>query len=138
MPRIRDKDPREHNKAYLGFIASLPCVSCFVRTGRSVHPVQVAHIRQGYLGHEGWRPVGKAEKPHDWRTAPLCVTCHLTGRRAQHNTDEELWWDDLGIFPPDLCAALWACFERGARGGYAVIAGFAAKARRNIQGVAAP
>lgn len=69
------------------------------------------------------------EKPHDARCTPLCVDCHLNGKHAQHRTNETQWWADLGIYPPDLCAALMDAFKAG-RPGAAVLASFAAGARK--------
>lgn len=135
---IGPRDPREHWPDYMAWIATLPCIGCFVRLGRPVLGVHVAHCRQGYLGEEGWRPVGKAEKPHDWRTTPLCPACHMYGRHSQHASNEEDWWEALHVFPPALCAALIACFRRGGSGGFAVIAQFAAQARRAMMTGAAP
>lgn len=127
-----NRDPRQRDRRYMGWIARLPCVSCMARTGRVRWGVQVAHCRAAYP-EEGWRQVGKGEKPHDWRTTPLCVDCHLNGRHAQHKSNEEAWWSDLGIYPPDLCAALRVEYDAG-RSGVAVISKFAAAARRNLEG----
>jgi len=94
------RNPREKDSAYLNWIRTLPCVAC----GKSA-PSQAAHIRSGYP-EPGWRPTGMAEKPSDWRTAPLCRDCHLDGPKAQHRHNERSWWAGLGIYPPDLCAKL--------------------------------
>lgn len=121
--------PREHDSPYMGFIARLPCIACLVRTGRTMRPVQVAHCRANYEQEAGpfWRPVGMQEKPHDRRCTPLCVSCHLSGPLAQHASNERDWWATLGIYPPDLCAALTEAFDHGADPG-AVLARFAGRA----------
>lgn len=113
---VRQRDPRIRDKAHLGRVARLPCLSCWIRKGVFTRPVQVAHIRCGYPEAEGWRPVGMAEKPSDIRTAPLCVRCHLDGPHAQHRTGERGWWEALGVYPPAFCAALVAAFAAGQSG----------------------
>lgn len=122
------RDPRQRDPDYMGWVAKLPCVGCLARGRGYQRPVQVAHIRSAYE-EEGWRHVGKAEKPHDWRTAPLCVRCHLDGPEAQHRGNEAEWWASLGIYPPDLCKALREAYAAG-RDGVAVVASFAAAAAR--------
>lgn len=127
---LRQRDPRIRDKAHLGKVARLPCLACLIRRGARVGPVHVAHIRSQYP-EEGWREVGKAEKPHDWRTAPLCVRCHLDGPDAQHRTNEREWWAQLSVYPPALCAALVEAFAVGGNG-LSVILRFADKARAEI------
>lgn len=115
MDPLRQREPRERDRDHLGKVARLPCISCLIRKGVANHQVQVAHIRCAYP-EPGWRHVGKAEKPHDWRTAPLCVACHLDGPHAQHRHSEVEWWADLGVYPPTLCQHLRDDFARGDRG----------------------
>jgi hypothetical protein len=98
------RTPREKDSAYLNWIRTLPCTAC----GKA-GPSQAAHIRSGY-DEPGWRPTGMAEKPSDWRTAPLCRDCHLDGPKAQHRHNERSWWNGLGIYPPTLCAQLKAAY----------------------------
>lgn len=76
----------------------------------------MAHIRAGYPQEAGWREFGKAEKPHDTHTAPLCPRCHLDGPQAQHRGNERAWWSSLRIHPPALCAALWRAYQAGESG----------------------
>lgn len=124
------RTPRERDQPYMGWVAKLPCIGCLARRGVLVRGVQVAHCRAAYP-EEGifWRSVGKQEKPHDRRTTPLCPDCHLNGRNAQHRMNEELWWDELGVYPPEFCAALIKAYDTG-QGGFAVVAHFAALAKR--------
>lgn len=125
----RQRDPRVRNREHLGKVARLPCIAHLVR-GSMVRPVEVAHIKIGYP-EAGWRAFGHSEKAHDWRTAPLCSSCHRTGPGAQHSNaggDEREWWERLGIYPPAFCEALVAAFAAGADG-VAVCRSFAAKAR---------
>lgn len=122
------RDPRWRSPPYLGWIAGLPCIAHMARTAQIKHEVQVAHVRASYPEEEGWREVGKGEKPHDWRTLPLCVRCHLDGPEAQHKSNEAEWYERLGIYPPDVCAALMVAYQAGMPG-HPIIARFAARAR---------
>lgn len=98
------RQPRVKDPVYLNWIRRLPCVICGARLA------EAAHVRAGY-STEGWEPTGMAQKPHDWRTVPLCRFCHREGPDAQHNANERQWWSNHGIDPPDLCRALRAAFE---------------------------
>lgn len=98
----------------MAWIASLPCVACYLK-GRVTFGVHVAHIRAGYPA-DGWRPTGAAEKPSDWRTAPLCPSCHLYGPQAQHGGSERAFWACRGIHPPIMCAALQRARRAGKTG----------------------
>ena len=105
------RTPRVKDAAYLNWIRTLPCTAC----GKH-GPSQAAHIRSGY-SEAGWRSTGMAEKPSDWRTAPLCRDCHLDGPKAQHRTGEASWWRELGIYPPDLCRDLMERFQQEVENG---------------------
>lgn len=114
---LRQRDPRVRDKTHLGKVARLPCLPCLIRRGARVWPVHVAHIRCGFPEEEGWRPVGAAEKPHDFRTAPLCPNCHLYAVDGQHPAgDERGWWEQLGVYPPEFCRALVEAFAAGLSG----------------------
>lgn len=112
---VRQREPRIHDRAYLGWIAALPCVACACR-GRRKLGVHVAHIRAGYPDSPGWREFGKAEKPHDTHTAPLCPSCHLDGPQAQHRGNERAFWAALRIYPPAFCEAMWRAYQAGEPG----------------------
>jgi|GEM_PF-988658 len=92
------RQPRERDNKHLAFIRRLPCVGC-----RTTAPCDAAHLRAGDLSI-GKRPTGKAEKPSDRWTTPLCRTCH----DRQHSGAELAFWQALGIDPFDLCQALYA------------------------------
>jgi hypothetical protein len=113
---LRQREPRIRDKAHLAFVAKLFCVGCYCRGGFKTWPVHVAHVRIGFVGEPGWREVGKAEKPSDARTAPLCRICHLDGPRAQHRVGEEWFWRDLNVYPPAFCRALVEARVRGRKG----------------------
>jgi hypothetical protein len=78
----------------------------------------------------GWRYVGKAEKPDDRRTVPLCPRCHMNGRESQHTVGEETFWRRIGIRPSELCTDLSTAFDRGAAM-LPVIARWASTGRKN-------
>lgn len=99
------RQPRERDNTYLAWIRRLPCVCC-----GSTTRVEAAHIRAGYAV-AGWEPTGMAQKPHDWRTAPLCADDHREGPGAQHRANERAWWSARGIDPPALCAALRTAYD---------------------------
>lgn len=95
------KRPREHNDGHLKFIRSLPCACCLSR----VH-IEAAHVRYGALQY-GKRETGAGERPSDKWTVPLCHNDHQ-GPDGQHASGEKAWWDEKGIDPLALAAALFA------------------------------
>ena len=93
--------PRERDAKHMACIACLPCVIC---KARGVH---VAHVRMA--DPERGKPfTGKAEKPSDKWTLPLCPSHHLLGPDAQHAMNERIWWLEHGIDPIALCEQLYA------------------------------
>lgn len=115
---VRQREPRIRDKAYLGFVAKIGCVACLCR-GVRTWPVEVCHVKVGFPA-AGWRAFGHAERSHDNRCVPLCAEDHRTGPRAQHANpggDERTYWRNLGIYPPDFCAALYGAYEAGLPGG---------------------
>lgn len=108
--RPEQRAPRVRDNAYLAWVRRLPCVCC-----GSVQRVEAAHIRAGY-STAGWAPTGMAQKPDDFRVAPLCASCHREGPDAQHRSNERAWWSARGIDPPDLCAALRGAYEANGDG----------------------
>jgi hypothetical protein len=124
------RQPRVRDRVYLAWIRRLPCVACLSATIATPllnrHGVEAAHVRCGYP-QDGWRPTGMQERPDDTRTVPLCAPHHRLGPRAQHATSERLWWEALGIHPPEFCAALRSAFENS-RDGALVVKLFASRA----------
>lgn len=92
---------RKADPAYLGFIATLPCVAHFARGGVFLFGVQVAHIRYGDLA-QGKPGYGMGDRPHDRWTVPLCHVCHA----QQHAMNERAWWEALHVDPIRLAASL--------------------------------
>lgn len=129
---IRQREPRERDPEYLGFIAKLPCIACMVRGGKAQHGVHVAHLRMGSQEYE--KPsTGMQEKPHDRWTTPLCPDHHVNGNRSQHRVGEFDFWDGHEIDAFQLCRDLNAAFTAG-QTGEAVIARHAAQAARRLYG----
>lgn len=92
------RQPRERDNRHLAFIRRLPCAACGI-----AGPCDAAHLRAGDL-NIGKRHTGKAEKPSDRWTTPLCRDCHT----RQHSGAELTFWSALGIDPFELCQALFA------------------------------
>lgn len=100
------KQPRKHDKRYLGLIAQLPSIISGKR------PVHVCHIRYGDLDR-GKRHTGMGEKPDDMWTLPLTPDEHQFGDKAQHKSNERKWWEGHGIDPISVCKKLHAVYEQG-------------------------
>ena len=92
------RQPRERDNRHLAFIRRLPCAACLI-----AGPCDAAHLREGDITI-GKRHTGKAEKPSDRWSTPLCRPCH----ERQHSGAELAFWHALGIDPFDLCQALYA------------------------------
>lgn len=74
------KEPKIRSKKHLRFIASLPCLICWIEG-----MTQAAHIRSG-------NGAGTSLKSGDDCTVPLCVSCH----RKQHGKSEAVFWSPYG------------------------------------------
>jgi len=99
---MRQRDPRDKDSKYLGFIRSLPCIAC-----ERDPSGEAAHVR-GNFNVGGERPFGKGERPHDRRAVPLCGWCHRESPDAQHRVGERSFWLRRGINPILLAAALYS------------------------------
>jgi hypothetical protein len=89
LAMVEQRQPREHNEAYLDFIRSCPCCLCDDNT-----TVEAAHLRVGSIG-DGKRDTGMGEKSSDRWALPLCGRHH----REQHAMDEREFWASYGINP---------------------------------------
>ena len=121
---LRERRPRQRDNAYLAFIRRLPCLSCRRHGLAQACPTEAAHIRAGF-SEPDWSYTGKAQKPDDVRSAPLCSDCHQHGPDAQHKANETAWWQRLNLYPPAVCARLRQAYE-AAEDGAAVISEIAA------------
>lgn len=95
---LRFREPRAECPAHLRFIRNLPCVVC-----RNNIETQAAHVRFSCI-ESGKRMTGKAEKPDDKWTVPLCGRHHAD----QHAMNEREFWLTVGIDPIKVCSQLWA------------------------------
>lgn len=127
---LRQRQPRVRDKAYLGWVAKLPCLPTMILEGRQRTDVQVCHLRMSSLKH-GKRQTGGAEKPSDVWVIPMRVFWHLDGPAAQHRIGEPAFFDMLGINPFDFCIDLRAAYEAGLSG-QVVITRWAARARQTL------
>jgi hypothetical protein len=94
---MRYRHPRERDEKHLAFIRQLPCLCC----GNDIE-TEAAHIR--FADRTVCkRQTGKAEKPDDAFTVPMCGRCH----RRQHDMNEREFWRGEGIDPIRVALALW-------------------------------
>lgn len=105
----RFRQPRVEDAPYLSWVRRACCLVCAIRGEVQVLRTDPAHVRRDYP-EPGWRPVGGAETPSDFRCIPLCRTHH----DEQHAHDNHGWYADLGIYPPSVCAELKTAQEAGA------------------------
>ena len=103
---LRFREPRVKCEKHLNFIRGLPCLVCHDNTS-----TEAAHIRFSCI-ELGKRQTGKAEKPDDKWTVPLCGKHH----RDQHEMNEQEFWLTVGISPTKVAARLWAVTGRHEEG----------------------
>lgn len=103
------RQPRQRDAAYLSWLRRAPCLFCEIRGTVQIGRTEAAHVRRSYP-EPGWRPVGAAEKPSDFRCLPQCPACHAW----QHQHDNHGFYAELGIYPPSVCAELKSEQEAGA------------------------
>lgn len=92
----RQRQPRVKDKNHLRFIATLPCLVCGLEGS-----TQACHVRFADL-ERGKRETGKAEKPDDKWTVPMCFKHHA----EQHSMNEETFWEQQEIDVLAVCEAL--------------------------------
>lgn len=101
-PRPR-KDDADEDKDYLKLVRCCPCLCC------GMEPSEAAHVRYASAAHG--KASGLSKKPADKWCLPLCSQDHRLAKDAQHNRDEQEFWNALGINPLLACEALYA--QRG-------------------------
>lgn len=105
MVELRQREPREENRAFLAFVRQQKCCVC------SRVPSHAAHIRMA-CPERNKRATGKGEKPSDRWAVPLCPGCHQDDPGAQHRVgDEEKFWRVAGVDPFQVAADLYAEFQ---------------------------
>ncbi len=92
------KPVRERDRHHLRFVATQPCLAC----GR--RPSDPHHVKFA-------ERVAMGRKVSDRFTVPLCRLHH---RELHRRGNERLWWQDWGIDPLPVAAALWAETHAGA------------------------
>lgn len=119
------RNPRERDPGYLAFLRRLPCIAAVMGLPGCEGATQAAHLRFSDAA-KGRRNPGMASKSHDRFATPLCAHHHL---RDQHARAEKAFWNDLGVDPGDLSAALYAAYQAGGDG-TAVLRRFAPSNRK--------
>lgn len=107
------RKPRERDNEHLKYVRRGPCLPCLILGEEQTGPTRAMHVRSAYP-EPGWPHTGMAQKPDDRRTLPGCDRHHTDGPKAQHRMNERTFWADLGIYPPNACAALVAARKDGA------------------------
>lgn len=103
LSNTKTRRPRVEDRKHLEFIRSLRCCICGTHK-----QVEAAHVRIASLAH-GKRECGKAEKPDDKWTTPLCASHH----REQHDIGEHDFWKRYGLDPFLISLSLWGATGRG-------------------------
>lgn len=101
MLELRQREPRERNAKHLAAVRRLPCLRC----GR-VPAGEAAHVRMA-CREAGKRETGMGETASDRWTLPLCPAHHVWAKDAQHRRGERAYWQELGIDPVKVAAALF-------------------------------
>lgn len=94
---LRQRIERKEDRGHLAFIRTLPCLTCRAQQT----PTEAAHIR--YADPTS----GMGRKSHDDLVVPLCGDCHR-GPGGQHSKGERDFWEERGIDPVRIAAALKA------------------------------
>lgn len=84
------REPRQHDKAYLAWLRQQPCAICRDNTA-----TEAAHLRVGSIEH-GKKPAGLQEKSSDRWAVPLC---HRHHSESHARGNEREWWASYGIDP---------------------------------------
>ena len=116
--RIRLRDPRRRDGAYLAWLRRLPCIACWAGLGDGGGPIEASHPKFGQ--GERRREFGLGEKSHDRLALPLCSKHHRTGQNAEHK-GQRRFWDRLGIDVADFALDLNSAFDADHDGAEAVL-----------------
>lgn len=100
-PRRAGAEPKGGDQPdYLANIRRLPCLYCGMEASEAAH-VRFASAAFG-------KASGLGKKPEDRFAVPLCAEDHRLARHAQHNRNEEAFWQGIGINPLLVAEKLWA------------------------------
>ena len=89
--KVARKSDGEKDGDYLAMVRQCPCLKC------GMEPSEAAHLRMASAAFG--KASGMQKKPHDKWTLPLCSQCHRVARDAQHNRNEQVFWDEIDINP---------------------------------------
>ncbi len=111
------RDPREHDAAYLAWLhVDTDCVACLIE-GRPANrgPIEAAHQKLA-IAAKGWREGGLGPRIHDARCCPLCACHHRLAPNSCDTGGQRKFWDRLGLGDDiaDFCAALHQAFRSDA------------------------
>ena len=93
----------DRDGSYLAFVRECPCLRC------GMEPCEACHVRFASAAYGKASGLGK--KPELKWILSLCSSCHRLARDAQHNRNEQEFWNSLGINPLAVCVALYG--QRG-------------------------
>ena len=85
---------------HLANIRLLPCLKC------GMEPSEAAHVKYSCAALGKTNKLGR--RPDDCDAVPLCSGDHRLARDAQHQGNERLWWERLGINPYLVARDLYA------------------------------
>lgn len=96
----RERSSPERSFDHLALVRLLPCLYC------GVEPCgEAAHVRMASAAFG--KSSGLQKKPDDCWALPLCASDHRNAKHAQHNRNEQEFWDSLGINPVRAASDLW-------------------------------
>jgi hypothetical protein len=99
IPQRRRNPGAPEDADYLRDVRTLPCLSC------GMEPSEAAHVR--FASAAFGKASGLQKKPESKWVLPLCAQDHRLAREAQHNRNEQEFWDALGIPPLPAASRLW-------------------------------
>lgn len=106
MTELRQRDPRQVDRAFLIFVRKQYCCIC-----GAYPPVQAAHIRMASIAR-GKRETGTGERPHDKWSVPACSECHLDNPVSIHKMGEKTFWDYVELDPFQIASELYTEFQK--------------------------
>ncbi len=101
---LMQRKPRVHDRIYLGWVSTLPCV---ISGALNCH---VSHVRYTDRRWAKENP-GIGAKPCDRAgVVPLRPDLHVDHTHSQHQSGERKWWERYGIDPHAVAAVLYIVF----------------------------
>ena len=100
QPRERAREAGR-DASHLALVRQCPCLMCGMEPSG-----EAAHVRFASAAYG--KASGLQKKPEDRWALPLCGPDHRVAKHAQHNRDEQEFWDSIGINPLQTCVKLHA------------------------------